>query len=236
MAKVPSKPPRPRTRATLADSVSSKPLRKQDPRQGALPLAPMPDWQEPALAKLVDKPPVGARWAFEIKWDGYRLSLRVERGKATILTRRGLDWTHRFPTIAEAAEDRFRSQSLILDGEAVVLDEKGRPSFGLLQQALGTRGNSRNPGNKAAHEAIFYAFDLLFLDGRDMRDMALSDRREHLEDLVTNTGVMRLSQEIEGDAISRPHQRLRRRCRSRHDRPASRKARHAGGLCREDRR
>src|SRR4051812_6299230 len=117
MARVPSKPLRPRTRATIPDSVSSKPISKPDVRQAALPLDPMPAWQEPCLAKLVDKPPVGARWAFELKWDGYRISLRMEGGKVTILTRRGHDWTERFPAIAEAAEERFRNQSLILDGE-----------------------------------------------------------------------------------------------------------------------
>jgi bifunctional non-homologous end joining protein LigD len=124
------------------------------------------------------------------------VSVRLDRGKARILTRRGHDWTERFPTIATVAEEKFAGRSLIIDGEAVVLDEKGRPDFGLLQKALRTRGHSRNPGSKAAHEAMLYAFDLLYIDGRDLRRLPLETRREEFEQIVSYKGVIRLSEEI----------------------------------------
>jgi bifunctional non-homologous end joining protein LigD len=202
MLKTTANKPRPRQRARAADSLRRRPLRKPDAHRPALPLQQMPDWQEPCLALLKAKPPTGPRWAFEIKWDGYRVSVRLDRGKARILTRRGHDWTERFPTIAAAAEEKFAGRSLIVDGEAVVLDEKGRPDFSWLQKALGTRGNSRNPGNKAAHEAMLYAFDLLYLDGRDLRRLPLETRREELEQIVSYKGVIRLSEEIVEDGAT----------------------------------
>lgn len=140
------------------------------------------------------KPPVGPEWAFEIKWDGYRLAVHVEAGNIRIITRGGHDWTHRFPAIAAAARG-LGAATLILDGEAVVLDGEGRSDFGALQRALGGRGGKRSAG-----EAIFYAFDLLYLDGHDLTAMDLSERRHSLVDLsLSPSGTIRLSEEVTGD-------------------------------------
>jgi bifunctional non-homologous end joining protein LigD len=166
--------------------------------------AKLPGFVEPCLATLVDKVPTGERWLHEIKWDGYRLIARVENGRAKILTRRGHDWTARFPTIAKAIA-ALPVTSVMLDGEAVVEDERGIPSFSALQAALGAR---EGPGHKAAHEAVFYAFDILFLDGHDLRERPLETRRRALIELLGKAGAgghVRLSehQEDNGEAMLR---------------------------------
>lgn len=109
---------------------------------------PMPERIEPCLALAVPKPLEGPDWAFEVKWDGYRLAVHRYAKGVRILSRGGHDWTHRFPSIAAEAAT-LPSESFILDGEAVVLDEGGHASFGLLQQALGGRGGKRSAALKA---------------------------------------------------------------------------------------
>lgn len=104
-------------------------IKQHDPKQPTIFEDPMPDRVEPCLAKLVSKPPVGNQWAFEVKWDGYRLAVHIEPARLRILTRNGLDWTNRFPTIAQAAT-RLSVDSAIIDGEAVVLDNRGASDFG----------------------------------------------------------------------------------------------------------
>jgi bifunctional non-homologous end joining protein LigD len=163
--------------------------------------ASMPTLVEPCLATLVDAAPSGARWLHEIKWDGYRVMAHLARGKVMLRTRRGHDWTARFPTIAKAIA-RLPVTSAILDGEAVVEDERGIPSFSALQAALGVREARSHPGHKAAHEAVYYAFDLLWLDGEDLRARPLEERRSGLEGILVNvhTGAhLRLSEEVAGD-------------------------------------
>ncbi len=159
----------------------------------------MPDRVEPCLALLTSAPPAGRNWMFEIKWDGYRLAIHVDRGAVRVLTRGGHDWTGRFPAIAAAA-GTLDVSSIILDGEAVVLDENGRSDFGALQKELGGRG-----GKKAAGAAVLYAFDILYLDGLDLSRMSLEERRHILEDVVGSEGVIRLSEEIaaDGEALLR---------------------------------
>jgi bifunctional non-homologous end joining protein LigD len=155
----------------------------------------MPARIEPCLALLKARPPKGDDWVFEIKWDGYRLAVHIEPTGVRILTRGGHDWTHRFPAIEEAA-NQLPVATAILDGEAVVLDERGRPDFGLLQQSLGGRG-----GKKSSSDAIFMAFDLLYFDGHDLRNSELDMRRHLLEDLVpaAEQGDIRLSEQIEAN-------------------------------------
>src|SRR5690242_19431937 len=94
----------------------------------------LPAWVAPQLATLVSTPPVGDDWIHEIKLDGYRLLLRIARGRARLLTRNRLDWTDRFPAIAEAAAS-LRVKEALLDGEIVVFDAAGVSSFQSLQQA-----------------------------------------------------------------------------------------------------
>ncbi|TAX92028.1 ATP-dependent DNA ligase [Rhizobium leguminosarum] len=193
-----TKPPRKPSKPLLGEAdalLRSRPRRRRDPDQPNLPLDPMPDRIEPCLALLKARPPKGDDWVYEIKWDGYRLSVHIEPTGIRILTRGGHDWTHRFPAIQQGAL-WLPVGSAILDGEAVVLDEKGRSDFGLLQQSLGGRG-----GKKKSSDAIFMAFDLLYFDGHDLRNSELDMRRHLLEDLVPagGQGDIRLSEEIEAD-------------------------------------
>ncbi|MBB2841245.1 UNVERIFIED_ORG: bifunctional non-homologous end joining protein LigD [Rhizobium etli] len=193
-----TKPPRKPSQPLLGDAeapIRSRPRKKRDPAQPQLTLDPMPERIDPCLALLKPKPPKGRQWAFEVKWDGYRLAVHIEPSGVRILTRGGHDWTTRFPAILAAAK-RFPVATAILDGEAVVFDELGRSDFGRLQQSLGGRG-----GNRSSREAVMMAFDLLYFDGHNLMDTEFTARRHLLEGLVPAGGeeAIRLSEEIEAD-------------------------------------
>jgi bifunctional non-homologous end joining protein LigD len=180
------------------DILKSRPARRRDPAQPHLPFDPMPQRIEPCLALLKKVPPKGPDWAFEVKWDGYRLAIHIEPNGVRIITRGGHDWTHRFPVIAEAAT-KLGVGTAILDGEAVVLDEEGRSDFGALQRSLGGRG-----GKRTSTESVFVAFDLLYFDGHDPTGTELSVRRHLLEDFLDGaTGAIQLSDEVhcDGDVL-----------------------------------
>ncbi|WP_419195918.1 non-homologous end-joining DNA ligase [Ensifer adhaerens] len=171
-------------------------ITRRDPLQPRLLFDPMPGRIQPALALLIHKPPVGGSWGWEIKWDGYRLHVHIEANRVRILTRGGFDWTNRFPAIAEAART-FAPTSMILDGEAVVVDEEGRSDFSLLQKSLGASG--RKIGNQPS-PALLYAFDLLYLDGHDMRHVEYRTRRHLLEETLRgHEGAILLSEELDAD-------------------------------------
>jgi len=117
----------------------------------------MPAFIAPQLSLSVPAPPHGADWAHEIKLDGYRLHARLERGKAKLLTRTGLDWTARYETIA-AAVAALEARALYLDGELCAVGADGVTSFPELQAATDTHLTAG---------LVFFVFDLLFLDGTD---------------------------------------------------------------------
>jgi len=179
-------------RAGLGGDTVKGPLTRRLKAGADLFADPMPERVEPCLALLASKAPSGPEWSYEVKWDGYRLAVHIEPGgKVRVITRGGHDWTARFPAIAEEAE-RLGLDSAIMDGEAVLLDGQGRADFGALQRALGGRG-----GKRQASEAMLYAFDLLYLDGHDIRRMELVERRALLADLLTGAaGPIRLSEDI----------------------------------------
>jgi bifunctional non-homologous end joining protein LigD len=133
----------------------------------------VPKFIEPQLAKLVARPPDRAGWAHEVKFDGYRAQLNVEKGQAVIRTRTGLDWTERFSAIAKEAG---AFPSCVLDGEIVALDDRQLPNFGALQAALSA---------EKSDDLIFYAFDLLFEGREDLRGLALSERKARLEKFLS---------------------------------------------------
>jgi len=140
--------------------------------KGEATSAPLPDFIAPQLCKLVDRPPSGPGWGHEVKFDGYRLQIRVKAGKAVVRTRKGLDWTSRFQAIARAAATL---PDCILDGEAAALDHNGAPDFPALQAAL---------ADDDTDDLIFFAFDLLFADGRDLRTLPLRERKAALKALL----------------------------------------------------
>ena len=175
-------------------TAKSQPRRKRDPAQPNLPFDPMPDRVEPCLAQLKQSLPTGPNWAYEIKWDGYRLAIHIEPKGVRIITRGGHDWTHRFPAIAAAAS-ALDVRTAILDGEAVVLNAEGRSDFGALQRSLGGRG-----GKRASTESVLFAFDLLYFDGHDLTKTELLVRRHLLEDLLDGAvGAIQLSDEGPGE-------------------------------------
>jgi bifunctional non-homologous end joining protein LigD len=159
-------------------------------RDPSTSFAPPPHWIEPCIPTLVAKPPKGDRWRHEVKWDGYRVCVVIDAGKAKVRTRRGHDWSDKFKPIAVAAA-ALPCHNAIIDGEAVVLDAKGRASFSALQADLAAGGKA----------AMLYAFDCLFLDGRDLRKLPLTERREALEKLIgrPKSGAILFSEEFEGD-------------------------------------
>jgi bifunctional non-homologous end joining protein LigD len=128
----------------------------------------MPGFIEPQLCKSAEKPPCGAGWAHEIKFDGYRMQLRIGAGKATLSTRKGLDWSEKFPAILKSAATLPDG---IIDGEIVALDHTGAPDFAALQAAIAD-GKTTN--------LIFFAFDFLFTEGQDLRPLPLADRKSRL--------------------------------------------------------
>jgi bifunctional non-homologous end joining protein LigD len=147
----------------------------------------------PQLATLVEVPPVGDGWAFEMKYDGYRLEALLDGGVVRLLTRRGNDWTQRFPELAKRLA-RLPVKRAILDGEVVALDASGRSHFNLLQQSLDA---------SRSDDLVYFVFDLLSVDGEDLRSYPLSGRRERLERLLRkaralDNGLVRLGQRLEG--------------------------------------
>src|SRR5438132_4027610 len=115
----------------------------------------LPKWVKPQLCKLVDAPPQGPEWLHEIKYDGYRMHARLDRGRVSLLTRTGLDWTHKYPSIA-AALSALPANQAYLDGELCGIRSDGKSSFSMIQMASDT-------GNAGA--LVLFLFALLYLDG-----------------------------------------------------------------------
>jgi bifunctional non-homologous end joining protein LigD len=147
-------------------------------------------WVPPQLATLADKAPVGDEWVHELKYDGYRILCCVKNGSARLFTRNGLDWTAKLQRIAEATE-ALPVKSAWLDGEVVALLPDGHISFQALQNAFDTRSETN---------LVYYVFDLLYLDGFDLRQTALLDRKRALSAIVPNdpSGLVRYSDHITG--------------------------------------
>jgi len=144
---------------------------------------PMPTEIYPMLATSVSEPFDGAEWLFEIKWDGYRAVAFIENGKVRLVSRNQNELTGRYPELKDLAKS-IKAKTAILDGEVVALDEQGRPSFSLMQQRTGFRpGDRRGPAN-ADVPVLYYAFDLIYLDGYDWRKVALEERKKKLESIL----------------------------------------------------
>ncbi|ESX10859.1 ATP-dependent DNA ligase [Mesorhizobium sp. LSJC255A00] len=144
---------------------------------------------EPLMPTLVEKPPEGDGWTHEVKFDGYRSQMVIDEDETRIYTRRGLDWTTKYRDIV-AASAELGAESAILDGEMIVLNEAGLSDFAALRKAITRR----------QHDLYFVAFDLLHLNGHDLRDMALEERREILESMIPANIRIQFSQALPGDA------------------------------------
>jgi len=168
------------------------------PRQGSDPAdvdparikgskrASLPSFIEPQLASSSAKPPTGAGWVHEVKFDGYRLIARIDRGRVKLKTRSGLDWTTKFAPLRNALE-QLPAVTAMLDGEVVVETDTGAPDFGALQADLSAGKSDR---------FRYYLFDLLHLDGFDLTPASLLDRKAALARLLAGAdpGVLKLSE------------------------------------------
>jgi bifunctional non-homologous end joining protein LigD len=134
----------------------------------------LPAFLEPSLPQVADTAPSGPKWVHEIKYDGYRTQARIDGDKVRLLTRKALDWTSRFPPVAAALKNLGLSSALI-DGEIVVEDSRGIPSFSLLQADLSTGRRDR---------FRYFVFDLLYCEGFDLTQATLSDRKALLQQIV----------------------------------------------------
>ena len=162
----------------------------------------IPDFVPPQLCTPVDKPPSGAAWCHEIKFDGYRVQLRIEAGQVTLCTRKGLNWAQKFPAIAREARS---FPDALIDGEIVALDHNGLPDFSALQAAI---------SDGKTGDLAYFAFDLLFSDDEDLRDLSLRDRKARLKALLeAQKGGNRLIRYVEhfeedGEAVLQSARRL----------------------------
>lgn len=143
----------------------------------------------PMMPTLVAKPPQGDGWSHEAKFDGYRSQIVIDASGVRIFTRRGLDWTAKYRELSAAAKT-LQVETAIIDGEIIVLNEKGLSDFAELRKAITRR----------QHDLYFVAFDLLHLNGHDLREMALEERREILAALIPPDIRIQFSQALPGEA------------------------------------
>jgi len=161
------------------------PAKRKPPSRGKPPA-----WVKPQLALPVKEAPAGPDWLHEIKYDGYRLHARIEGGDVALLTRNGLDWTHKYPAIP-AALAVLGLGDVYLDGELCALNPDGTTSFSALQAATDERGSA---------ELVYFLFDLLFVDGLDIADRPLMERKVLLERMLAGApGAIRYSDHVAGD-------------------------------------
>jgi bifunctional non-homologous end joining protein LigD len=163
-------------RTAIRRAVPAK--KRAAPARGAKRLASAPPrFVPPQLARLVERAPSEAGWGHEIKFDGYRMQMRVVDAKAVLRTRKGLDWTGRFPEIAEAGG---KLPDCLVDGEICALDARGVPSFSALQAAL---------MEEDTRDLVYFVFDLLHADGMDFRPQGVEARKRRLAQILKPKAV-----------------------------------------------
>src|SRR5579871_731568 len=178
--------PKPRADAVWISNRSGDPPADAKPRPRATARrrlksgGEMPDFVEPELCRLVERPPSGGGWEHEIKFDGYRLQLRIKGGHAALRTRKGLDWSDKFPEIVREAA---ALPDAMIDGEVAALDAHGVSDFAALQAALSDRKTG---------DLVFFAFDLMFAEGQDLRALPLGERKQRLQALLAGAAGDRI--------------------------------------------
>jgi len=163
---------------------------------------PMPTAIHPMLAESVEEAFNDDNWLFEIKWDGYRAVAFIDRGKVRLVSRNQNELTARYPELHDLAKF-IEAKDAILDGEVVALDEEGRPSFSLMQQRTGFRAPGKRAAARADVPVLYYAFDLIYLDGCDWRRMPLEERKKRLASILKTGDALRYSDhyEAQGKAL-----------------------------------
>jgi len=173
------------TSVTTGRSMEEIASGKKPPRKASK--RPLPKFESVQLATLVDHVPDGSDWIHETKYDGYRALIAMGSGKASLFTRTGLDWSDKFPTLIASAK-ALAADSALIDGEIVVLDADGKPSFGALQESIKT----------GAKDVIFMAFDILAIDGEDVRPRTNLARKALLQPLIPPDGAIKFADHIVG--------------------------------------
>jgi bifunctional non-homologous end joining protein LigD len=162
---------------------------------------PMPTAIQPMLASIAEEPFDNPNWLFEIKWDGYRVISFIENRTVRMVSRNQNDLGPRYPELRELPK-LVNAKTAILDGEVVVLDEQGRPSFSLMQQRTGIRSHGRQAAPRADLPIIYYVFDLIYLDGYDLRRVALDDRKRVLRQILPSGELVRYSDHQAGQGVA----------------------------------
>ena len=157
----------------------------------------MPAAITPMLASLCEKPFDDPNWLFEIKWDGYRAVAFIEDGDVRLVSRNHNDMTARFSELRGLSKS-VNAKNAILDGEVVVLDDQGRPSFSLMQQRTGLRGHGRQSTPRGDLPILYYVFDLIYLDGYDLRKVTLDERKRVLREIASDSEMVRYSEHFAG--------------------------------------
>ena len=152
----------------------------------------MPTAIRPMLAVPEEKPFDSPEWLFEIKWDGYRAVSYIESGTARLVSRNQNDLTGQYPELQQLPQS-INAKTAILDGEVVALDESGRSSFSLMQQRTGIRGHGRRVSANPELQIAYYLFDLIYLDGYDLRRVSLEDRKAVLRQVIKPSELVRYS-------------------------------------------
>jgi bifunctional non-homologous end joining protein LigD len=151
--------------------------------------ATLPSFISPQLATLVKEPPSGDDWLHELKFDGYRMLCRIDHGKVSFWSRNDKDWTSKFPAVAVAVKS-LPITSALIDGEIVIVDAQGRSSFQKLQRAM---------GKSVTDGFVFQVFDLIYLDGFDLTQTPLKERKAALKKVCGSSGgLIRYSEHMEG--------------------------------------
>jgi bifunctional non-homologous end joining protein LigD len=161
----------------------------------------MPETIHTMLAISIEKPFDNPEWLFEIKWDGYRAVAFIQKGQTRLVSRTQNDLTNEFPELHDLGT-YLRAQNAILDGEVVALDDEGRPSFSLMQQRTGLRGPHKRTTRRTDLPILYYVFDLLYVEGYDVRRVSLEERKKVLETIVIPGETMRYSDHYPGQGIA----------------------------------
>lgn len=159
--------------------------------QGAVKRA-MPTEINPMLATAIEKPFNNKDWLFEIKWDGYRAVAFVENGAVRLMSRTQNDLTGRYPEL-QILPQLVKGKNVILDGEVAALDEQGRASFSLMQQRTGIRKHGKQVAGEPGIPIVYYLFDVLYVDGYDLRRVSLEERKKLLAQILKTNDLVRFS-------------------------------------------
>jgi bifunctional non-homologous end joining protein LigD len=153
------------------------------------------------LASISEDPFDDPNWLFEIKWDGYRVVSFLENGSVRLVSRNQNDLGPRYPEL-QALPKFVNAKTAILDGEVVVLDEQGRSSFSLMQQRTGIRAHGRQAAPRSDLPILYYVFDVIYLDGYDLRKVALDDRKRVLRQILNSSELVRYSDHHAGQGTA----------------------------------